>query len=323
MGGGTEHYRCRAPGEALRRLGWNVAYTDGSVGFDADVAVFQRVAEPWLPGLFAELRRQGTLVVYDIDDWYDNIPGYNPASAEVKPILRHVHDAMAAADVVTCSTPELAEAYSRLNRTVVLPNYLDPDIWSAAELAKFHTTRDKIHVGWAGHVDYRHADLDLLKPWLGRWLEDNPDVCFVGCGGRAILEHLGVTGIACPASGDGDSFRPYDHLPAMLTHLDVGLVPLVFNRFNQAKSWVKGLEYGAACAAAVASPSREYRKFIRPGVNGRLVRRNDWRGALNRTLDNLDTLKLGARRVAEEHMIDRHIHRWVDTYSTARNLAAV
>lgn len=322
MGGGTKWYRCRTPGLALQRAGWDVGFTDGDGGFDADVVVFQRVAEPWLPGLFAELRRQGTLVVYDIDDWYDNIPVYNPAAGHVAPILEHVHAAMRAADLITVTTDELAEAYAGLGRTVVLPNYLDPDLWAEHVLA-LQVTRDRVHVGWLGHVEYRSADLDLLKPWLPGWLEDNPDVRFVGCGGREILEYLGVPGTFSKPTSEGHNIRPYDRLPLMVSMLDVGLVPLVFNRFNQAKSWCKGMEYAAAGAATVASPSREYRKFIQPGVNGYLVRRNDWPGALNRTIDNLDTLREGARRVAEEHMIDRHIHLWVDAYTNARQLAAV
>lgn len=324
VGGGTEHYRCRAPGAALSRCGWDVTYIDdASSSVDVDVLVLQRLATPWAVDVIEQFRRRiGGTVVYDIDDWYDGVPDYNPAAAPVSGIVGFAHAAMAAADVITCSTPELAEAYGHLGRTVVLPNYLDPDVWALSNVAQYRAPRIKVHVGWAGHVAFRSADLDLLRPWLPGWLADNPDVVFVGCGGPDILDYLGVPGVASPPTERGGYFRPYDHLPAMLTHLDVGLVPLVFNRFNEAKSWCKGLEYGAAGAAVVASPSREYRAFVQQNVNGFLVRRNDWRGALNRTLDNLDDLRAGARRVAEEYMIDRHVGRWVDAYTTARAVAA-
>lgn len=323
VGGGTEHYRCRAPGEALRRLGWDVGYiTDEHSSVDADVLVLQRVAAPGIGDLIAEFQRRRGVVVYDIDDLYDSVPAYNPSGRYVQDVIGYMHEAMSAADLITCSTPELADAYRRLGPTVVLGNYLDPDVWAEHEMAKYRSPRIKVHVGWAGHATARHGDLDLLRPWLPGWLADNPDVTFVGCGGPEILDYLGVGGLASPPTEKGQHFRPYDHLPAMLTMLDVGLVPLVFNRFNEAKSWCKGMEYAAAGAAIVASPSREYRRFIRPGLNGYLVRRNDWRGALNRTLDALDALKAGAKRVAGEYTIDRHIGAWTAAYGALRAVPA-
>jgi glycosyltransferase involved in cell wall biosynthesis len=284
----------------------------------ADVLVLQRVTWPNTVDVIRDAQQAGTRVVYDIDDWYDGIPDYNPAAVHAMQVLDLVHDAMQAADVVTCSTPELAEGYAHLNRTVVLPNYLDPDLWSEAELAKYRPEKDRVHVGWAGNIDYRTVDLDLLRPWLPGWLDDNPQVRFVAVGGPDILDYLGVGGLASPPTEHGNYFRPYDHLPALLTWLDVGLVPLEFNRFNQAKSWCKGMEYNAAGAAVVASPSREYRQFVQPGVNGQRVRKNDWRGALDTVLDDLDGFRARARRVAEQYLIDRHIGRWEQTFHAAK-----
>lgn len=312
IGGGTAHYRCQAPGNALERLGWDVGYVeDESSSLDADVVVLQRVAVPGIAELVTKLQRHGKTVVYDIDDWYDGIPAYNPASGHVAPILDELHEAMRRADLITCSTPELAEGYARFGPTTVLPNYLDPDVWAQTK----SMPRAKIHVGWMGHFEYRSADLDLLRPWLRDWLDAHPEVRFVVCGSRETLDYLHVDGLASPPTRAGGYLRPYDHLPRMLSWLDVGLAPLAFNRFNQAKSWCKAMEYGAAGATVVASPSREYRAYVRPGRNGYLVRHQQWQTALDKTLDRLDDLKAGARQTAEEHMIDRHIHRWVQAWA--------
>jgi glycosyltransferase involved in cell wall biosynthesis len=102
----------------------------------------------------------------------------------------------------------------------------------------------------------------------------------------------------------------------MLGALDIGLVPLAYNRFNQSKSWCKGLEYNAMGIPVVASASREYRSFVRPGVNGLLVRHNNWTQQVSAVLDDLDNYRDGARKVAAEYMIDDHVHRWVEAYES-------
>ena len=312
VGGGTEHYRCTTPGAALERKGWDVRHVvDDDSDLAADVVVLQRVLHPAVPDLIRGLQAHGIRVVYDIDDLYDAVPDYNPFASEVDAQLPTLHAALDLADLITVSTPELADEYGRFGDVVVLPNLLDPDLWSDAE--RYRPVRSHVHVGWLGAANWRGADIDLLRPWLADWLGQHPQARFVVAGSDAsLLEDLGVGGLVCPPHSD--HIRPYEHLPAMLGWFDIGLAPLAANRFNQAKSWCKGLEYNAAGVPAVASPSREYRAFVRPGINGQLVRRNDWPTALNRVLYNLEQHRAGARKVAAEHLIDDHIHRWIDAY---------
>lgn len=313
VGGGTEHYRCLTPGAALERAGWDVSYVeDDDSNLSANVVVLQRVLHPGIPQLIAGLKAHGIRVVVDIDDLYDAVPTYNPFSRQVDAQLPHLHATLAAADLITCSTPELADAYSRFGRCVVLPNYLDPDLW--ADAAKYRPLRSELHVGWLGASQWRGDDLDLLTGWLPAWLDDNPNARFVVAGSdRSVLDRLGVPGLVCPPHKN--HVRPYEHLPAMLGWFDIGLAPLAANRFNQAKSWCKGLEYNAAGVPVVASPSREYRTFVRPGINGQLVRRNEWRIALDRVANDLEQHRAGAAKVAAEHLIDDHIYRWVHAYT--------
>lgn len=319
VGGGTAHYRCRTPGGALARAGWDVSYIeDDDDSWGADVLVVNRFVADWLPAALRELkRRTRTLVVYDIDDWYEEIPGYNRASRNIQPEQHDlIRECMALADLITVSTPALAEGYAHLGRTVVLPNYLDPEVWTGNE--KYRTPRSRVHVGWVGVFADRAGDVDLLRPWLGRFLERHPGVRFVVAGsGAELLAYLDVPGVVIdPIAPDAPNHvRPYEHLPAMLAHIDVGLVPLVDNRFNRAKSWCKGLEYGAMGVPTVASPSREYRSFIRPGINGLLARPDTWARQVEAVLDDLDGYRRGAEKVAAECLIDDHIDRWVAAYA--------
>lgn len=331
--GGTGQYRCYGPGAALARAGWDVTFEEdgidmtvaGRVKGEPDVVVLCRAMGDYVPDAVRRIRQCGrSLVVYDVDDWFAGIPGYNPASQIPDPIVATMHQAMREADLITCSTPELAEGYGHLNRTVVLPNYLDPTIWQPfQDMAKI---RRHIHVGWAGAFHWRSADLELFKPWIHQFLDRHPEVRFAALGCRELLGWLGIDGLTTPQlpPGEKTTFRnrdlhPYEHLPAMLANLDVGLVPLTQNRFNQAKSWCKGMEYNAMSVPAVASPSREYRRFIEPGTNGLLVRGNEWARTIERVLDELDHYQAGARRTADRYWIDDHIHKWADAYAAARD----
>lgn len=330
--GGTGEYRCSTPGRALARAGWDVAFEedgidmtlDGRVRGDPDVIVFCRIMGDYIPDAVRRIRARGrTTVVFDVDDWFAGIPGYNPASLLPDEMIVNMHQAMREADLITCSTPELAEGYSVLNRTVVLPNYLNPEIWQPWQ--DMPRVRGHIHLGWAGAFHWRGADLELLKPWIYEFLDRHREVRFCAIGCRELLEWLGIDGLTTPQLPPGPKtsirnrdLHPYVHLPAMLANLDIGLVPLVDNRFNRAKSHCKGLEYNAMGVPTVASPSREYRSFIRPGVNGLLVRRQNWAQQAEVILDDLDAYREGARKVAEEYWIDDHIHRWVDAYESVR-----
>lgn len=326
--GGTAQYRCHTPGEALRRLGWDVAYydesiqqaADGRVRGEPDVLVISRIMGDLVPEVVRKAKRH-CLVVYDTDDWFFDVPEYNPAHA--LPDIGFMHEAMAEADFITCSTPELVEGYAKLNRTVLLPNYLDPDIWTGNE-GKYRRAHNGVYLGWMGAFHWRGGDLELLKPWLPQFLADHPEVTLVSAGSPELFEYLGVDGLTTPdmvgqkPTELSKHLRPYSHLPAMLANFDVSLVPLAQNKFNACKSWVKGLESNAMGVPAVASPSREYRAYIEPGTNGYLVRKNAWAVAVERTIDNLDVLRKGARMVAERYYIDDHVSEWVTAYEEGR-----
>jgi len=280
-----------------------------------------------VPDAIRRIRACGrTLVVFDVDDWFAGLPAYNPASTLPGEVINTMHQAMGLADLITCSTPELAEGYATINRTVVLPNYLDPDIWRPFQ--DMGRPRSHIHVGWAGAFHWRSADLELLKPWIYNFLDRHREVRFAAIGCRELLEWLGIPGVTTPRLPPGPhttprnlDLHPYQHLPAMLSHLDIGLVPLAANRFNQAKSWCKGMEYNAMGVPAIASPSREYRRFIEPGFNGFLVKDQQWARTIERALDHLPAMQAGARLIADRYFIDSHIHQWINTYVSAASRA--
>ncbi|MDP8930468.1 MAG: glycosyltransferase [Actinomycetota bacterium] len=316
--GGTAQYRCYVPGRALERAGWDVRFVEDSEELtrlpECDVLVVSRGRSLELPHLFRLFRARGTACVYDIDDLVHEIPTYNPAAHED---YSAVIPAMREADLITCSTPGLARYYGEHGRIAVLPNLLDPELWEDVE--RYRVPHDSVRVGWMAFWQWRGGDVEVLRPWLADWLRAHPEVEFVALGCPEIAAELDITVLSPrPDEETVGSARPWQHVPAMCALLDVGLAPLARNRFNwQAKSACKALEYTAAGVPVVASPSEAYRDFIRPGVNGYLAKR-DWWAVMDRTLDGLDVLREGARKVAAEYVIDDHVDKWTTAYEEAR-----
>lgn len=310
VAGGTGQYRCKTPGEALRRRGWDVSYVeDDSEPVDADVFVLGRVISPIIADLIDELHaRSKTFVVYDIDDWFDRVPEYNPAHETE---LSHLHAAMERADLITVSTPGLAKLYGRFGPVQVLPNLLDPYYWRDND--QYRTPHEGIHLGWLAAYKWRGGDIEVLRPWLPRFLSDHPEVTFGALGCPELLEDLGINGFSLPMA-------PYAHLPKMLGGMDIALVPLTYNVFNWAgKSWIKAMESNAMGIPAVASPSEANRAYIRPGINGLLVRKNNWAAQVEAVMADLENYRRGSLKVADEHFIDDWIWKWEAAYSAGRH----
>jgi hypothetical protein len=67
--------------------------------------------------------------------------------------------------------------------------------------------------------------------------------------------------------------------------IDIGIVPLTTNQFNEAKSNLKGLEYALSGIPFVASDTQEYRDLHDIGI-GRIAKSNkDWLKHLKQLID--------------------------------------
>lgn len=349
---GVGSYRCLLPGRELERLGHEVFVHgdpgrpwapdgdrnvplqnvlgirgDGTVGesFDADVYVFQQRFEFWAPAAIRVLRRAGKVVVGETCDLYD---GLDPGSPAAKTLAKHsrvlsaaaMNEGFAFSTALTVSTPALAEHYGRYNPNVhVLPAYLDWDQW-ADVVQQSEVERPKVRVGWMGWLPTRGGDMDVLRGWLAGWLLKHPEVEFVSIGERpgeqrvhtrlSVPKHqrLTVEGV------------PFNRLAEIVPTIDIGLVPLELNEFNECKSWLKGLEYAACGIPCVASPTSQYREFVEPGVNGLLASSpQEWAAALDLLVSDEGLRRemgRGARRKAEQMTIQNHSHLWESTYQS-------
>lgn len=306
--------------------------------FAADVYVFQRRLERWFPvgrrhrttfgvvEVIRWLKQNNKTVVVEVDDWMHNsLPRDAPALDALRRLPHLGFDALkqsvGLADILTVSTPALAEAYGRPN-THVLPNFLNWPTWEHVEPV-YDRDRGSVRVGWMGALKYRGRDLEVLRGLIGPWLRKHPEVVFVSVGeperpepGTNVHDYLGIP-------HDQRLTFPYQVFPGhaeTTQEIDIGLVPLHPGLFNECKSALKGMEYAACGIPCIATPTGSYREWVEPGVNGLLARKpRQWLAALDEMLAGNVWRDMGraARAKAEQHTIQNNWRLWQEVYTDA------
>lgn len=316
---------------------------------DTDVVVLQRPLHAWKVDLIDVLQRAGVAVVVELDDDFGSVPEGNPAwldahgewmtvgqwdgmgrpgpvnaEAERQDGSRWVRvlgvlapssnvwlrSACARADLVTCTTPALAERYARHGRVAVLPNLVP-----ARYLEVDAPAHDGVVVGWGGSHATHVGDLESTGGGVARAVEET------GARFHVIGTGIGVQralGLAEEPSATG--WVELDEWPSALAALDVGVVPLAENRFSEAKSWLKGLEYAAVGVPFVASPRADYLRLHAEGLGVLVEEPTDWTAELRRLIED-DALRAEraeeGRETASSMTYELHAGRWMEAWECA------
>lgn len=284
---------------------------------DCDIAVLQRPLTDTLSNAVPILQRQGVKVVVEIDDDFEAIHPQNISYPLVHPKLSprrnwdHLRRACEMADLVVVSTPALADVYGRHGRVAIVPNRIPESyLWMP------RVAHEGVIVGWSGSLETHPEDLQVMGGAIAQVTRSGAPFHVVGTG-RGVRRVLGLTEapMAC-------GWRPIEEYPLFLAELDVGVVPLKLDRFNEAKSWLKGLELSAMGTPFVASPTGEYRRLARLGAGVLAERPKDWARELKRLAsDEGARLEAGewARQVAAGMTIEAHCGQWWDAWTSVVN----
>ena len=286
---------------------------------DADVIVLQRVANETTLAIMGSLQKAGHAVVVEIDDDLSAIHPQHPAHQILNPkndpgtnweIMRM---ACRQADMVTVTTPALAERYGKHGRVAVLPNCVP------AYLLDLEHRGDGLTVGWPGFTPTHPGDLRATGGGVADAIRRVPGARFLQVGPViGVKEQLGLD--EPPEFTDG--IPDIDDYYRAITRLDVGIAPLADNRFNAAKSALKMLELGACGVPMVASPVAEYKQLHDEGV-GVLAewRGRNWRQQVEKLLrdPSLRAELAGRARevIAESHTYETEYEVWVDAWQDA------
>lgn len=250
------------PASELERRGWvaSAAVVPPQPGA-ADVVVVHRPLDPSVATLIEVHQRAGAVVLVDEDDDLGCVPLSNPWRPTRE--MLGAHDAaVAAADGVVVTTGVLRRRYGRLARRCwVIPNRLPGWVGKV----RSHVRDGVVRVGWAGVVDVHRDDLEWVAPVLADAV------------GSATLVLVGDERALRVAKANRVRHELYgwQHTPEDLyrkmASADVGIVPLVPGRFNEAKSHLKALEFMSLGVPVVAADLPEQRALITDGVDGFLA----------------------------------------------------
>jgi glycosyltransferase involved in cell wall biosynthesis len=259
------------------------------------------------------------------------------------------------ADLITCSTPTLAQRYADLNEHVeVLPNCIDLSLPCYRRPPVPH---EGVVLGWIGANSHRN-DFAPIVPVLSELLErydgtnGKPLVRLMLGGGSTMWHLFGNSGL--PGIGDflqrvesawqarlQGTYAPdvvqtdryiyraaiddFDALPGMYAGVDLGIVPNELDTtINDARSDLKGLELAGMNVPCVASPIPSYVEWRGHNDTGCIVLEDNestsWLEALARLIEDTgegQRMSREARRFAETRSIDVWAPRWMDVYLQA------
>lgn len=254
------HYRVIAPLaelEAAGRVISRVAHESPSIveieRLSPDTIVLQgRYSEGSAGDILRMKKYSSALRIFELDDYIVSAPKKN-AHARNKPIdiEQMLRAGIGLCDRVVVTTQPLADALSSMHSDIrVVPNMLPPEPW--ATLTSRRRTSSKPRVGWGGGTSHT-GDLEIIAEVV-RELADEVEWVFFGM---------------CP-----DALRPYVHefhstinlqsYPFKLAslNLDLALAPLEFHIFNDCKSNLRLLEYGACGYPVICTDTEAYRGHL-------------------------------------------------------------
>jgi len=255
-------------------MGIGLAKDDGAL-FGFDINVYKLMMHASVPQLFQTMQSKGQTVVVDIDDFHFDMHQENIAHAATNPHTNPTNNRMwyeigiRQADFITVSTAFLADFYGRRCRDVRL-------VRNAVETDRFTpvTQSENPTFGWLGGTLWRSGDIELLRDWLPAFVKQHGIRVHHAGHIPGDPKHFGVR---CGVKRVQTSpMRTISKVPEMMHAFNVGLVPLTPGPFNEAKSYLKGLEYAAAGIPFIATPTEEYRVLAAAGVGRLAATPDEW-----------------------------------------------
>lgn len=244
-------------------------------------------------------------LIYALDDLINDLDKTNPFRKHIPPNARsRLKYALARCDRLVVSTDFLAETYQHFIKDIkVVPNRLEKNTWCPLKSLK-HTSI-KPRIGWAGGSTHQ-GDLLLLKEIIEQTREEADWIFFGMCPDEIR-----------PLLAEYHELVPFDEYPAYLAslNLDIAVAPLTMTPFNQGKSNLRLLEYGALGIPVVCTDIDPYRNSPACRVENSA---KTWIAALReRIYDPVGREKEGmAMRdwVYRSYLLEDHLEDWLNAH---------
>jgi glycosyltransferase involved in cell wall biosynthesis len=258
--GAVGHYRVAQPFNELERAGWiqgrltyGVPDTIELQRLQPDTVIFQcRYSADSIQEFQAVKRFSNARRIYELDDYIIEVPKKNAHARNMPTNMRErVSQGIALCDRVVVSTEPLADALSSMHSDIrVVPNMLAASLWAGLQGQRQTSARPR--VGWAGGTSHR-GDLELILDVV-KELADEVDWVFFGMCPELLKPYVKEFHGSIPLG-------MYPQKLASL-NLDLALAPLEINLFNDCKSNLRLLEYGACGFPVICTDTKAYRGYL-------------------------------------------------------------
>ena len=149
--------------------------------------------------LFPKIRENGTILIMDIDDFWEP-PSTHPLYELVKSekLSEKISKNLTLVDHVTTTTEVFANYIRKYNKNVsVIPNALNMDhqMWKSEVV---ENVSNKCRISWVGGASHMY-DLELMRPgfqqlWANKVLKDKFQVVMCGFDTRGTITEMGQDG---------------------------------------------------------------------------------------------------------------------------------
>jgi glycosyltransferase involved in cell wall biosynthesis len=260
---------------------------------------------PFLPRGFEKAFMRGRQpFIAEYDDALFHRYELSPNAAVRSLLGNKIDTVMRDAACVIVGNRYLAERAQRTGaaRVEVIPTVVDADRYTPI----VHRERQRLVIGWIGSPvtqHYLHALHGALREVCSR---HNAILRLIGARAN-IAEYLPGVPLECVPWTE-------HHEAALLSEMDVGIMPLLDGPWERGKCGYKLIQYMACGLPVLASPIGVNSDLVKPGVNGFLpVSSDDWVETLSLLLSSVDIRQrlgvAGRSRVESELCIEIQAHR--------------
>lgn len=257
---GVGHYRVIQPFTELECAGWiqgrlsySIPKPIESEREKPDVMILQlRYASESIQEIAQVKQFSNARRVFEIDDYIIEPPTKNDHARNLPDNIGELLGrAIGLCDRLVVSTEPLADALSHMHHDIrVVPNMLAASQWMG--LVSRRQTSARPRIGWAGGTSHR-GDLELMLEVVTA-LADRVDWVFFGMCPQMLRPYVKEFHKVVPLA-------QYPQKLASL-NLDLALAPLEQNVFNDCKSNLRLLEYGACGFPVICTDSKAFAGYL-------------------------------------------------------------
>jgi glycosyltransferase involved in cell wall biosynthesis len=259
-----------------------------------------------------QLKGMGAPVIIDVDDNFWAIPKTHVGYKVVGPYslnLKALENSLKMADAVCVSTEQLGQEI--LSKELSKSYYMIPNVCNSHNPYNRSKKRgsSKVTFGFTGTITHRDDFKTMIKPFI-QFLQKEKNAAAVICGDPEIYRMLKNIPenqkLYVP-------MYPYRYYPAQLSFIDVMVVPLINDEFNQSKSDIKILDALANAKPFIASKVEPYLPYENSSA-GFVVANEDrfWMEAFEKMMNETFRTSCGiaSYELSKEHNVDQSAELW-------------